>query len=122
MTPAGLQIRRATNADVSGIVALQARNGARQGGSLSVEFPPAWFEMVIAAMPVIVAARDSEVVGFLVSAPFWALEHVPIVQAMLRARPGSPDGYLYGPICVADNERGRGLALAMFEALRAQLP
>jgi ADP-glucose pyrophosphorylase len=45
-----------------------------------------------------------------------------IVQAMRRAYPGSDGGYLYGPICVAAAERGRGIARALFAALRAQLP
>ncbi len=41
---------------------------------------------------------------------------------MLRVYPGAPDSYIYGPICVAQSHRGRGVALAMFEALRARLP
>jgi predicted GNAT family acetyltransferase len=44
------------------------------------------------------------------------------MQAMLAAYPGTPDGYMYGPICVAEIERGQGLAAAMFAALRARLP
>jgi predicted GNAT family acetyltransferase len=48
--------------------------------------------------------------------------HEQIIQAMLRAYPGSTGAYNYGPICVAENHRGRGLAVAMFEELRAQLP
>ena len=51
-----------------------------------------------------------------------AQAHEPIIQDMLRAYPGSPGAYNYGPICVADSHRGRGLALAMFEVLRARLP
>src|SRR5262245_65331380 len=102
MSRTDIHIRRATAADVPGIVALQAINVADQGGLLSVGFPAGWFKMVLAAMPVIVAVRDSNVVGYLVSAPFWALAQVPIVQAMLRTYPASPDGYLYGPVCVAE--------------------
>jgi predicted GNAT superfamily acetyltransferase len=33
----------------------------------------------------------------------------------------TPDASVYGPICVAEAERGRGLANAMFAALRARL-
>jgi ribosomal protein S18 acetylase RimI-like enzyme len=116
------RIRLAAGADVPGILDLQACNLPDKGGLLSVGFPATWFEAAIAAMPVIVAARGSAVVGYLVSAPFPALMNVPIVQAMLRAYPGSPDGYLYGPICVAEAERGQGIAQAMFSALRAELP
>jgi L-amino acid N-acyltransferase YncA len=122
MTRANCRIRVATAADVPGILDLQARNLPDRGGLLSVGFPQAWFEAAVAAMPVIVAERDEEVLGYLVSAPFSALMEVPIVQTMLRAYPGSEGGYLYGPICVAEAERGRGIALAMFAALREQLP
>ena len=42
---------------------------------------------------------------------------------MLRAHPGAAPGtYVYGPVCVAGEARGRGLAAAMFAALRARLP
>jgi hypothetical protein len=45
--------------------------------------------------------------------------HDPIIQAMLRAYPGSSASYNYGPICVAESHRGRGLAIAMFARLAA---
>src|SRR5262245_11620514 len=48
--------------------------------------------------------------------------HTPIVQAMFRAYPGSHDAYVYGPICVAESERGHGLATALFAKLRERLP
>ena len=41
-----------------------------------------------------------------------------IIQTMLLAFPPPPDCYLYGPVCVADTERGKGLAGAMFRTLQ----
>jgi L-amino acid N-acyltransferase YncA len=41
---------------------------------------------------------------------------------MLRAYPVGANGYLYGPICIAESERGRGLAGRLFRALRRELP
>src|SRR3712207_5230617 len=38
---------------------------------------------------------------------------VPVVQAMLTAYGGTPGAYVYGPVCVEEAERGRGLAGAM---------
>ena len=35
---------------------------------------------------------------------------------------GRRAAYIYGPICVAASERGKGVARAMIQALRAQLP
>jgi len=39
----------------------------------------------------------------------------------LGAFPAPDDCYLYGPICVAEAERGKGLANAMFKKLKAHL-
>ena len=36
--------------------------------------------------------------------------------------PGEPGAYVYGPICVSDAARGRGVARMLFERLRAELP
>jgi L-amino acid N-acyltransferase YncA len=62
------------------------------------------------------------VVGYLVSSPIAAHTDVSVVQAMLSAYRGAPDAYVYGPICVEEAERGRGLAGTMFAQLRMRLP
>jgi L-amino acid N-acyltransferase YncA len=116
------EIALATRDDVPGILDLQDRNMRSNGGALSVPFSRAWFEAAINDMPIIVARSEGRVVGYVVSTPLTAQAHDPIVQAMLRAYPGIPGAYNYGPICVAESERGRGLAGAMFQALRARLP
>lgn len=116
------EISRATVDDVAGIVALQERNLRQNGGALSVRLPPEWFEAALAAMPVIVARRSGTIVGYAVASPCDAQGDDPILMAMLRAYPGSPGAYVYGPICVAESERGHGVARAMFNALRAAVP
>jgi L-amino acid N-acyltransferase YncA len=108
--------------DVDRILELQRGNLPDRGGALSVEFSRDWFTRAVAAMPVIVARRQGSVVGFLVSSPFAAHADVPIVQAMRRAYAGAANAYLYGPICIAASERGRGLAGRLFTALRRELP
>jgi len=40
---------------------------------------------------------------------------------MLRTFPPPPNCYLYGPVCVAETERGKGLAGAMFKELQTQM-
>ncbi|MGB6560011.1 MAG: GNAT family N-acetyltransferase, partial [Pseudolabrys sp.] len=47
-----------------------------------------------------------------------AQAHVAIIQTMLRSFPPPADCYLYGPVCVAQTERGKGLAAAMFKTLQ----
>jgi Acetyltransferase (GNAT) family len=108
--------------DVSGILVLQERNLSSIGGSLSVPFSRSWFETAVANAQVIVARRNERVVGYLVSCDFAAQAHVPLVQAMLKVYPGTPGAFNYGPFCVSESERKRGLAGAMFAALRARLP
>jgi L-amino acid N-acyltransferase YncA len=119
---AGYEIGLARESDIEGILDLQECNLPASGGTLSARLPRAWFEAAISAMPVIVALRDGRVVGYLASAPATAGAGVPVIEAMLRAYCGAPDAYVYGPVCVAEAERGRGLANAMFAALRARLP
>jgi hypothetical protein len=59
--------------------------------------------------------------GYLLATSLAAKAHVAIVQTMLRVFPPPPDCYLYGPGCVADSERGNGLAAILYAALRARL-
>jgi L-amino acid N-acyltransferase YncA len=119
---AGYGISLATEDDIEGILELQDRNQPDRGGTLSARFPRVWFEQALAAMPVVVARREGRVVGYLVSSPLSAHAEVPVVRAMLAVYGGAPDAYVYGPICVEEAERGRGLVGAMFAALRARLP
>jgi L-amino acid N-acyltransferase YncA len=121
VTDAAYEISLATPEDVPGIRDLQERNQRDNGGTLSVRFSAEWFKAAISDMPIIVARCDGSIVGYVVSTPLAAQAHEPIIQSMLRAYPGSPGAYNYGPICVAEIHRGRGLAVAMFEALRARL-
>jgi RimJ/RimL family protein N-acetyltransferase len=118
----GVEIDRLRRDDIDGVLALQEANQAEHGGTLSACMPRAFFEAAVDGMPVIVARRDHQVVGFLVSAPKHPPPAAPIVRAMLHAWPGAEDAYTYGPVCVSAEERGRGLAAAMFAALRALLP
>jgi L-amino acid N-acyltransferase YncA len=73
-------------------------------------------------MPLIVARRDEQVVGYLVSASRDAVAGVPVIAAMLRAYCDAHDAYVYGPVCVAATECGHGLAAAMFAAFGEELP
>ena len=117
-----MQIGCATRDDIDGILALQEHNLPGRVGMLSARLPRAWFEAALDDMPIIVARRDARVVGYLVSASRAAVASVPVIAAMLRAYSGAENAYVYGPVCVAADERGQGLAAAMFATLRATLP
>jgi predicted GNAT superfamily acetyltransferase len=122
MTTGDVEISLATPDDIAGILALQERNLRKNGGVLSVPLSPEWLQAAVTGMPIVVARRIRQVVGYVVSSSLDQQASDPILDAMLRAYPGAPGCYVYGPICVAESERGRGLARAMFETLRAQLP
>lgn len=104
--------------DIEGILGVQEQNQPEHGGSLSARFKPEWFSQAIESKSLIVARATKHVVGYVAFTPREAQAHVPIIDAMLKAYP-NPGAYLHGPICVAREFRGRGIASAMFRAQRA---
>lgn len=122
MTTGAPEIGLATPDDIAGILDLQERNLRKNGGVLSVPLSAQWLQAAVTGMPIVVARRGREVVGYAVSSPLDQQTSDPILDAMLHAYPGAPGAYVYGPICVAESVRGRGLARAMVDALRLQLP
>ena len=115
-------IALATPDDIPGMLALQDANLPDKGGSLSVRLTEDWFRDTILEKSIVVARCNSKVVGYVMGTSLAANAHIAIIQAMLRAYPASPDCYVYGPICVAKSERGKGLARALFEQLRSLIP
>jgi L-amino acid N-acyltransferase YncA len=122
MPEAAPEIHPATKDDIAGILQLQDANHLDRGGLLSVRFPREWFEARLSDTPVIVARRDGRIVGYLISSSIQAQASAPIVQAMLNAYAHSKNAYIYGPVCVAADERGQGLASALFAGLLARVP
>ena len=91
------------------------------GGSLSVRQTAEWFKRAILENSVVVSRRDGKVVGYVLGTSLAAKAHIAIIQAMLRTFPAPSDCYLYGPVCVAETERGKGLAVALFKELQAHM-
>ncbi len=116
------EIGLATKADIDGILELQDANHLDRGGTLSVRFPREWFEARLSDTPVIVARRGGRIVAYVISSSIQAQASAGIVQAMLNAYSHSPNAYIYGPVCVAAEERGHGLAGALFSGLLARMP
>jgi ribosomal protein S18 acetylase RimI-like enzyme len=116
------EIALATRDDIVGILNLQEQNLLDRGGLLSVRLPGAFIEARLDDLPQIVARRNRKIVAYLLAGSRGVHAQAPIIQAMFRAYPGSHDAYVYGPICVAESERGHGLATALFAELRERLP
>jgi predicted GNAT superfamily acetyltransferase len=112
----------ASEADLDGIVELQAANQPDRGGTLSASLPRSRIAGMMREMPLIVARRGDCITGFLMTSARAMNADVPIIGAMLAAYPGTPDAYVYGPVCVDAEERGKGLAQAMFSELRRLAP
>ncbi len=111
----------ASSQDITDILALQSENQLSRGGALSVEFPGQWFENVMKDMPIIIARRRGQLVGYLVSSSQASTKHLALNQAKYRAYPAGPEAYNSGPLCIAASERGRGLASRLFDTQRSLL-
>jgi L-amino acid N-acyltransferase YncA len=115
-------VSTAQTADIDAITLLLQANSSSQGGSLTGEFSrDKVASMANGASPVIVARRvaDGPVVGVLFSAA-TATVQAPVVLAMLAAYAGRENAYVYGPVCIADSERGQGLLALLYSAMREQ--
>jgi predicted GNAT superfamily acetyltransferase len=117
-----VDISRATEIDLDGIMELQTANQPERGGTLSASLPRSRIADMMRAMPLIVARCGGRIAGFLMTSTREMNADVPIIRALLAAYPGAPDAYVYGPICVSAEERGKGVAQAMFAELQRLLP
>lgn len=122
MNDSEVEIDRATEADLDGIMDLQAENQPELGGMLSASFSRVRITKMMNEMPLIVARRSGRIIAFLMSSTRNTNKDVPIIQAMLKAYPGTADAYVYGPICVGSEDRGKGLAQSMHRELRRLEP
>jgi predicted GNAT superfamily acetyltransferase len=114
----GVNFGRATEADLNDIMELQAANQPERGGMLSANLSRSRVAEMMRGRPLVVARRSGRVVAFLMNSTREMNDNVPIIRAMLDAYPGTADAYVYGPICVKEEERGKGLAQALFTELR----
>ena len=115
-------VSTAQTADIDAITLLLLANSPSQGGSLTGEFSrDKVASMADGASPVIVARRvaDGPVVGVLFSAA-TATVQAPVVLAMLAAYAGRENAYVYGPVCIANSERGQGLLALLYATMHAQ--
>ncbi len=117
-----IEIGIATARDLDGILVLQEANQPERGGTLSARLSRTQIDAMLADLPLIVARRGGAIVGYVLAASRATVADVPVIRAMLTAYAGKPGAYVYGPIVVAEAERGRGLAQRLFESLRTRLP
>jgi predicted N-acetyltransferase YhbS len=132
-----MMIRRATIDDHHGIVDLIGRYQhdrlspeERKGGFLSAEFTLQQVVEAAGDLGVFVAREAGEVVGAVFAFRHDAGNHPPIVREMLRTAEKSlfrqqPLGarryFVYGPVCIAREHRGRGLLRSLLSRVLDEL-
>lgn len=122
MKKSEFSISVATEDDLHGLMFLQQANLVSNGGTLSAALSIDKLTTMIHEMPLIIAKKEDRIVGFLLTANLDRNADIPIVKSMLNVYTGNDSAYLYGPVCVDFEERGKGLAGMMFGELRHQLP
>ena len=132
-----VEIRQAVPQDYPDILALQAANYSenlteqeRQGGFLSAQFTPAQIAAMAGDLGIVVAREADALVGYLCAHRADLVPLPPVVEAMLRCCRGARYGnrvlgearlFVYGPVCVARPQRGRGVLRALYRALVSEL-
>jgi len=118
----GLHIRPATASDAAAISALMEPDSQSRGGSLfgdwGVEKIARW---IATDALILLAVEAGRIVAVLFTAEKGAVS-TPAIDAMWRAWPGAGDAYVYGPVCLAAEARGRGVLALLADALRARRP
>jgi RimJ/RimL family protein N-acetyltransferase len=100
------------------MVDLLCANTRANGGSLSGEWTSAALETWFATGGRVAAARIDGVLAGVLLASERDAPQVPPVQAALDCYRGGDDAYVYGPICVGADFRGRNVAAALLAEVR----
>lgn len=119
----GFSVQQATVTDVDAIVALMHAAQDAGGIGLSQAMPHDLVRGFVEAMPCVVARRNGALIGAVLAQPKPEGDAAgPVTRAMLDAYPGDAAAYVYGPVAVAGEERGQGLAQIMASELMRLLP
>ncbi len=129
--------RRATVTDYDQILRLQTANfianlteEERKQGFLSAQFTPEQTARIAEDLGTMIALVDDQVAGFLCAFRKDFQTGSPVIAKMLQSydrlkfdgRPLSAyKSYIYGPVCIAREYRGRGLLRGLYEAQKKDL-
>jgi GNAT superfamily N-acetyltransferase len=117
-----LSVRVATQLDVEAVSTLLVANSAEHGGQLygnwSVGVVKEWIDNNALTL---LAVSDWALLGVLFASEKWQVS-APVALATLKAWPGGNDAYVYGPVCIAPEARGRGVLQALYRELICRRP
>jgi hypothetical protein len=131
-----MDVRPATRFDMPGVIQLQSASFIgnlsdedRGNGFVSVEFTEPQFDAMARDCALIVALEQQHVLGYLCSASVDYCRQFPLLATLVQRFPdlryaerplGSYRTFVYGPVCIAHAQRGRGLLRSLYrELLRA---
>ena len=113
----------ASTKGIDDISELLQANTAGHGGALTGTFDCDTVARMLAyGLPAIIAREQGRLVGVLLSHPMGNTASPPVVKAMEKAWPGSPGAYIYGPVCIASSDRGKGILKQLYDSQKKELP
>jgi predicted GNAT superfamily acetyltransferase len=129
--------RRALPGDYAAILNLQSSNyianlspHEHEQGFLSSQFTPAQTAQIAEDLGTTVAVIDDQIVGFICAFRNEFETGSPVIAKMLESydrftfetRPlRTFPSYIYGPVCIGREQRGRGLLRGLYEAQKKDL-
>ena len=117
-----MEIRQAKIEDAARVSSLLMTNSSDRGGALygdwSIGVVTNWID---SGALIAVAIDGSNLLGALFTSEKAQSSAAP-VAAMLRAWPGAADAYVYGPVCIDEAARGRGVLEKLFAYVTGRLP
>jgi GNAT superfamily N-acetyltransferase len=117
-----LETRSATIEDAGRISALLMANAPDRGGALYGDWSIVVVTKWITDGALVIVAMDGPKLAGVLFTSEKAQASAPPVVAMLKAWPGSADAYVYGPVCIDQAARGKGVLEALYAHVVARLP
>lgn len=113
-----IETRRASADDAGAVGGLLAANSPDRGGSLTGEWSPVIVARWIARGGTVILAHDGPVLLGALLADEKAHASAPVVRRMIETYSGADDAYVYGPVCIAEEGRGKGVLDALYRAAK----
>jgi len=129
-----MQIRKATQIDIPGILSLQSANlynnlsiEEREKGFVTTPFTVALIEEIISQGGLFIAIDEEKIVSYVFAGSWEYFSYWDIFKYMIKRFPNlkyqeqnitTENSFQYGPICIDINYRGQGLINQIFEEMR----
>ena len=110
--------RCASADDAEAVGTLLAENSPASGGSLTGDWSPHVVARWLSRGGTIIVAHDGATLLGALLADEKAHATASVVRRMIETYSGADTAYVYGPVCIADSGRGKGVLGALHHAAR----